>query len=161
VVDAPTELVRRAQARARPGSTTLIAVTGAVAVGKSTLCAEFAAGLDAAGASAAVVSTDGFLYPYAELEARGLMMRKGFPDSYDVPALQAFVAAAREGASDLSAPIYSHETYDVVPEFSLNGQYLYFQSGRDGFRCIWAQRLDAKNKKPLGSPFAVQHFHNA
>jgi len=116
VVDAPTELVRRAEARARPGSTTVIAVTGAVAVGKSTLCQELAAALDAAGASAAVVSTDGFLYPYAELEARGLVMRKGFPDSYDVPALQAFVAAAREGASDLSAPIYSHETYDILPD---------------------------------------------
>jgi type I pantothenate kinase len=43
-------------------------------------------------------------------------MRKGFPDSYDVPALQAFVAAARDGAPDLSAPIYSHETYDIVPD---------------------------------------------
>ena len=62
------------------------------------------------------MSTDGFLYPYAELEARGLMLRKGFPDSYDVAALQSFIAAARDGAPDLSAPIYSHETYDIVPD---------------------------------------------
>ena len=116
MIDASAELVQRAQARARPGATTLVAVTGAVAVGKSTMCEQLVTALDAAGSTAAVVSTDGFLYPYAELEARNLMMRKGFPESYDVPALQAFVAAARDGASDLSAPIYSHETYDIVPD---------------------------------------------
>ena len=116
MIDAPAELARRARARARPGFTTLVAVTGAVAVGKSTLCEQLVAAFDADGAAAAVVSTDGFLYPYAELEARGLMMRKGFPESYDVPALHAFVAAARDGAPDLSAPIYSHETYDILPD---------------------------------------------
>jgi type I pantothenate kinase len=115
-IDAPAELVRRTQERARPGATTLVAVTGAVAVGKSTLCEQFATALDNAGSRAAVVSTDGFLYPYAELDARGLMMRKGFPESYDVPALHAFLAAARDGASDLSAPVYSHETYDILPD---------------------------------------------
>ena len=116
MIDAPAELVLRTQARARPGATTLVAVTGAVAVGKSTMCEQLVDALDGAGSMAAVVSTDGFLYPYAELEARGLMMRKGFPDSYDVPALQAFVTAARDGAADLSAPIYSHETYDILPD---------------------------------------------
>ena len=116
MIDASAELVRRTEARARAGATTLVAVTGAVAVGKSTMCEHFASALEAAGSRAAVVSTDGFLYPYAELERRGLMMRKGFPDSYDVPALHAFLAAARNGASDLSAPIYSHETYDIVPD---------------------------------------------
>jgi type I pantothenate kinase len=116
VIDAPAELARRARLRARPGVTTLVAVTGPVAVGKSTLCEQLVAELDADGGAAAVVSTDVFLYPYAELEARGLMMRNGFPDSYDVPALHAFAAAARDGAPDLSAPIYSHETYDIVPD---------------------------------------------
>jgi len=116
VIDAPAELARRAQARSRPGATTLVAVTGAVAVGKSTLCEQLATALAADGTAAAVVSTDGFLYSYAELEARGLMMRKGFPESYDVPSLHAFVAAARDGVPDLSAPIYSHETYDIVPD---------------------------------------------
>ena len=116
MIDAVTELVRRTQARARPGETTLVAVTGAVAVGKSTLCEQFVAALDAGGSGAAGVSTDGFLYPYAELQARDLMMRKGFPESYDVPALQAFIAAARAGAADLSVPIYSHETYDILPD---------------------------------------------
>jgi type I pantothenate kinase len=115
-IDAPGELARRTLARARPGVTTLVAVTGPVAVGKSTLCEQFVDALDAGGATAAVVSTDGFLYPYAELERRGLMMRKGFPESYDVPALQAFLAMARDGAPDLSSPIYSHETYDIVPD---------------------------------------------
>ncbi len=116
MIDAATELARRTHARARPGATTLVAVTGPVAVGKSTLCEQFAAALAADGAAAAVVSTDGFLLPYAELEARGLMLRKGFPDSYDVAALHAFLGAARDGAPELSAPIYSHETYDIVPD---------------------------------------------
>jgi type I pantothenate kinase len=116
MIDVGEELVRRTHARSRPGATTLVAVTGAVAVGKSTMCEQFVAALDDAGAVAAVVSTDGFLYPYAELMARDLMMRKGFPESYDVAALEAFIAAARDGAADLSAPIYSHETYDIVPD---------------------------------------------
>jgi len=116
MIDASAELVARAQARARPNETTLVAVAGAVAVGKSTMCEQFVAALDDVGLRAAVVSTDGFLYSYAELEARDLMMRKGFPDSYDVPALEQFIAGARARASDLSAPIYSHETYDIVPD---------------------------------------------
>jgi type I pantothenate kinase len=116
MIDAATELVRRTKARACVGETTLVAVTGAVAVGKSTMCEQFVAALEAEGSASALVSTDGFLYPYAELDARGLMMRKGFPESYDVPALQAFIAAARDGADDLSVPIYSHETYDIVPD---------------------------------------------
>ena len=116
MIDASAELVVRTQARARPGETTLVAVTGAVAVGKSTMCEQFVAALDAAGSVAAVVSTDGFLYPYAELQVRNLMMRKGFPESYDVPALEQFIAGARARTADLSAPIYSHETYDIVPD---------------------------------------------
>ena len=114
MIDASDELVRRTQARARPGATTWVAVTGAGAVGTSTLCEPLGNALDGAGAVAAVVSTDGFLYSYAELEARDLMMRKGFPESYDVPAMQEFIAGARARVADLSAPIYSHETYDIV-----------------------------------------------
>jgi type I pantothenate kinase len=116
MIDVSAELVWRTQARAHPGATTLVAVTGPVAVGKSTMCEQLMTALDAVGSSAAVVSTDGFLYPYAELQARGLMMRKGFPESYDVAALEQFVAGARARAADLSAPIYSHDTYDLVPD---------------------------------------------
>lgn len=58
-------------------------------------------------------------------------------------------------------PVTDGTTYDVIPEFSPNGEYLYFQSRRDGFQCIWAQRLDAKTKRPLRAPFPVQHFHQS
>jgi type I pantothenate kinase len=62
-----------------------------------------------------VVTTDGFLYPNAELVRRGLLMRKGFPDSYDVPALVSFLSAIRSGSSEVAAPVYSHIAADVVP----------------------------------------------
>lgn len=103
-------------ARAPAGTTTVVAVAGPVAVGKSTLALALAAALGAAGAPAEVVSTDGFLLPTAVLEARGILLRKGFPESYDLAALEAFLAAARTDPVGLPVPEYSHETYDVVAE---------------------------------------------
>jgi type I pantothenate kinase len=63
----------------------------------------------------ALVTTDGFLYPNAELERRGLMARKGFPESYDRRALLQFVTEVKAGRAEVSAPVYSHLTYDIVP----------------------------------------------
>ncbi|ROR73579.1 pantothenate kinase [Bogoriella caseilytica] len=63
-----------------------------------------------------LVTTDGFLYPNAELERRGLLQRKGFPESYDRRALLRFVAEVKGGAAEVSAPLYDHVTYDIVPE---------------------------------------------
>jgi type I pantothenate kinase len=63
----------------------------------------------------ALVTTDGFLYPNAELERRGLMARKGFPESYDRRALLRFVTEVKAGRAEVSAPVYSHLTYDIVP----------------------------------------------
>jgi type I pantothenate kinase len=116
MIDAPVELVQRARARVRPGHTTIIAVAGPVAVGKSTLCEALAAGFTAEGLTAAVVSTDGFLFPYRKLLARGLPMRKGFPESYDVDLLHGFLASIRVGEPEMAVPVYSHETYDIAPE---------------------------------------------
>lgn len=120
MIDAPRELATRAQARARESGsddhTTIVAVAGPVAVGKSTLAGALADEIAEEGDSVAVVSTDGFLYPYAELAARNLLMHKGFPGSYDVDALQAFLAAIRTGATEVPVPVYSHETYDIAPE---------------------------------------------
>src|SRR5213078_2040200 len=65
--------------------------------------------------SVALVTTDGFLYPNAELQRRGLLQRKGFPESYDRRALLRFVAAIKSGRDEVSAPVYSHLTYDIVP----------------------------------------------
>jgi len=95
----------------------VIAVAGSVAVGKST----FARVLRALLARwpdhprVSLVTTDGFLYPNAELERRGLMSRKGFPESYDRRRMLAFLSELKAGAPSVSAPLYSHEAYDILP----------------------------------------------
>ena len=117
MIDGSEEVAARATARLRPSVTTVVAVAGPVAVGKSTLAEAVADALRRRGSTAAVVSTDGFLLPTAELAARGLAARKGFPESYDVDALRDFLAAVRDThrRADVSVPVYSHETYDIVP----------------------------------------------
>jgi type I pantothenate kinase len=62
-----------------------------------------------------LITTDGFLYPTAVLEKRGLMNRKGFPESYDQRRLVRFLTEIKSGKAEVSAPVYSHLTYDVVP----------------------------------------------
>ena len=64
----------------------------------------------------ALVTTDGFLHPNAELERRGLLQRKGFPESYDRRALLRFVVDIKSGKDEVEAPVYDHLTYDVVPD---------------------------------------------
>jgi type I pantothenate kinase len=95
----------------------VIGVAGSVAVGKSTtsriLQALLARWPDHP--EVALVTTDGFLLPNDELARRGLTERKGFPESYDVAALVRFVAAVKSGDPEVTAPVYSHLTYDVVP----------------------------------------------
>lgn len=95
----------------------VIGVAGSVAVGKSTtsriLREMLARWPDTPRVE--LVTTDGFLYPNAELERRGLLQRKGFPESYDRRSLLRFVAAVKSGAAEVRAPLYSHLTYDIVP----------------------------------------------
>ncbi|MBL8779273.1 MAG: type I pantothenate kinase [Acidimicrobiales bacterium] len=99
-----------------PGRTRVLAIAGPVAVGKSTIATELADRVRAGGASVEVVTTDGFLRPNAVLEAQGLLDRKGRPETYDLDRLDALVAAARAGEASLSAPVYSHQRYDVLDE---------------------------------------------
>jgi type I pantothenate kinase len=99
-----------------PGNTFVLAITGGVAAGKTTLADRLARALRHAGRTVDVVSTDGFLHPNAELERRGLITRKGFPETYDLERLDALVAAARARRSPLEVPVYSHERYDVEEE---------------------------------------------
>ena len=118
-VDAAGAIADRAQRRLRAHATAVVAVAGAVAVGKSTLAGSIGDVLRARGTTAEVVSTDGFLLPLAELDARGLAARKGFPESYDVDALRDFLGAVRDTqhrTHDVTVPVYSHETYDIVPD---------------------------------------------
>jgi type I pantothenate kinase len=94
----------------------VIAVAGSVAVGKSTTARLLQTLLATAPGSPRVdlVTTDGFLWPNAVLEARGLMARKGFPESYDRRALIRFLADVKSGRGEVRAPVYSHQSYDVL-----------------------------------------------
>ena len=95
----------------------VIGIAGSVAVGKST----FARVLQALLArwpdhpKVALVTTDGFLHPNRVLQARGLMKRKGFPESYDRKRMISFLGALKAGESVVEAPVYSHQAYDIVP----------------------------------------------
>ena len=95
----------------------IIGVAGSVAVGKSTSARVLKALLARWPNTPKVelVTTDGFLMPNADLERRGLMERKGFPESYDGTALLRFLSDVKAGKREVKAPVYSHLTYDVMP----------------------------------------------
>jgi len=95
----------------------IIGVAGSVAVGKSTVSRLLKELLSRwpTTPSVSLVTTDGFLYPNSVLEEKGLMARKGFPESYDRLALLKFVADIKSGNEVVKAPLYSHLTYDIVP----------------------------------------------
>lgn len=96
----------------------VIGVAGSVAVGKSTFSRVLRALLAHWPNHPRVdlITTDGFLYPNAELTARDLMSRKGFPESYDVRKLVQFMADIKSGSGEARAPVYSHQSYDIVPD---------------------------------------------
>lgn len=96
----------------------VIGLAGSVAVGKSTSARVLRELLSRWPNHPKVdlVTTDGFLYPNRVLKARGLMERKGFPESYDVKRLIRFVADVKSGRSEVQAPVYSHLRYDIVPD---------------------------------------------
>src|SRR5690242_7390111 len=95
----------------------IIGVGGSVAVGKSTTARVLQALLARWPNVPKVdlVTTDGFLYPNAILAREDLMEKKGFPESYDLPALLRFLSDIKAGRRPVRAPIYSHLTYDVMP----------------------------------------------
>jgi type I pantothenate kinase len=95
----------------------VIGVAGSVAVGKSTTARVLQALLARWPNVPKVdlITTDGFLYPNAVLEREGLMERKGFPESYDLPALLRFLSDIKAGRRPVRAPVYSHLVYDVLP----------------------------------------------
>ncbi|XBH20613.1 type I pantothenate kinase [Jonesiaceae bacterium BS-20] len=99
------------------GTPYVIGVAGSVAVGKSTtsriLREMLARWPDTPRVE--LLTTDGFLYPNAELERRGLMHRKGFPESYNRRALIRFLTKVKAGRPRVEAPVYDHLTYDILP----------------------------------------------
>jgi type I pantothenate kinase len=94
----------------------VIGLAGSVAVGKSTTARILEALLERLPSEPQVslITTDGFLYPNEVLEARGLMNRKGFPETYDLPRLLQFVSDVKAGRPEVHCPIYSHLHYDVI-----------------------------------------------
>jgi type I pantothenate kinase len=96
----------------------VVGIAGSVAAGKSTV-AEMVKALISrwpGRPKVELVSTDGFLYPNDVLRSRGLMDRKGFPESYDLPLLLRFLADVKAGRAELSVPIHSHLTYDILSD---------------------------------------------
>jgi type I pantothenate kinase len=96
----------------------IIGVAGSVAAGKSTLARVMTALLSRWPNTPKVqlITTDGFLYPNAVLEVEGLMGKKGFPESYDSTALLCFLSDVKAGKRRVIAPVYSHLTYDIIPD---------------------------------------------
>jgi type I pantothenate kinase len=96
----------------------IIGVAGSVAVGKSTTARILQALLQRWPSSPKVdlVTTDGFLHPNKVLAERGIMERKGFPESYDRPRFVQFLADIKSGKGKVTVPVYSHLVYDVVPD---------------------------------------------
>ena len=99
----------------------VIGIAGSVAVGKSTSARILQALLTRWPEHPRVelITTDGFLYPNAVLEQRGIMNRKGFPESYDTKRLIQFLRELKAGMPAVSAPVYSHVEYDIVPNDSM------------------------------------------
>ena len=99
----------------------LIGIAGSVAVGKSTTARVLKALLARWPNTPKVelITSDGFLYPNAALEREALMEKKGFPESYDLPALLRFLTEVKAGQRPARAPVYSHLVYDVVPSESI------------------------------------------
>lgn len=96
----------------------IISIAGSVSVGKSTTARVLQALLSRwqDNTRVALVTTDGFLYPNATLEEKGIMLKKGFPQSYDIKKLLQFVTDIKSGKRNIKVPKYSHLIYDVIPD---------------------------------------------
>lgn len=96
----------------------IIGIAGSVSVGKSTTARVLQALLSRwkEHTKVALITTDGFLYPNIKLEEKSLMLKKGFPESYDIKRLLQFVMDIKSGKGDIKVPKYSHLIYDVIPD---------------------------------------------
>lgn len=151
--DLEAELVARVTERAAGREVLLVGIAGGVAVGKSTLARFIADGLEAAAPDLPVeiVATDGFLKPNFALEAAGLSMKKGFPETYDTDALHTFLGDLVAGRK-AAMPIYSHVTYDIVP-----GQ----ERAVDGIGVVIVERINVLQTPQARAQFGLSIYIDA
>ena len=117
MIDAPARLAALVERRTtESGGPVVVGIAGSVAAGKTTLAQALRAELEQHDVTTTVVGTDSFLFPNHVLSERGLITRKGFPESYDVAALLGFVEALRTSPDAVAIPVYSHESYDIVAD---------------------------------------------
>ena len=114
-MDAPELLAEEIRARRAPGQPVLLGISGGVGVGKSTMATGVRERLVLDGWAVEIVCADDFLLPNSELERLDLMMRKGFPGTFEDAALEEALRLVRSGAGEVRVPVYSHTTYDRVP----------------------------------------------
>lgn len=134
----------------------VIAIAGSVAVGKSTTARLIQELIRRWPNSPRVdlVTTDGWLYPNAELENRGIMHRKGFPESYDRASMLRFLSDVKSGKSNVTVPVYSHLKYDVDPDQSVTisrPDILIFE----GLNVLQSRAADTSDTP---TPLASDHF---
>ena len=126
--------------------TLLVGVGGSVGVGKTVFASQLVERLNALAPTfapaAQIVSTDGFLLPNSVLEPRGLIERKGFPESYDRDGLTTFVERVRSGSWPINVPRYSHETFDVGAGASLDRSAVMVLEGINALQEPLGPRLD-------------------
>ncbi|MGY6773218.1 type I pantothenate kinase [Gallibacterium sp. ZY190522] len=94
----------------------IISIAGSVAVGKSTTARILQTLLTQPERKVDLITTDGFLYSLKKLKQLNLLSKKGFPVSYDTQALIQFVSDIKSGKESVKAPVYSHLTYDIIPD---------------------------------------------
>jgi DNA-binding winged helix-turn-helix (wHTH) protein/Tol biopolymer transport system component len=103
-------------------------------------------------------------HPYFSWDDRWVVFKKSQSENLPEPLSQLLIAPVRRGAPAAEAEwiaVTDGRHRDDKPQFSADGNTLYFTSTRDGTLCIWAQRLDPVTKHPLGPPFAYEHFHDS
>ena len=96
----------------------IIGIAGSVAVGKSTTARLLQTILSRTfkRRNVQLITTDGFLYPNKVLKERGIMDRKGFPESYNMEMLIDFLNKVKSGQEEIKVPVYSHDVYDIIPD---------------------------------------------
>lgn len=131
--------------RADPQHALLVSVAGSVGVGKTVFASKLSAVLNTAQPSRAqTISTDGFLLPNVVLDARGLLDRKGFPETYDHDAIHAFIRALRSGAWPVPVSKYSHELFDIVEGSPLEPSEVVIVEGINALQTPFAESVDLR-----------------